>query len=216
MSVVGRIHLQAPAPRSRRDNRTAILQAGRALFARHGVAGVTFEDVARETGLTRRTIYNHFANVDGLFVASIQWTLQQLKAEMPAPPPAEQPLGSALNRIVRDLLSLFTCARFADVHLALARHGAHYPVLRRAFEQQLLGPLHEAIAAYLQARRAFEFDGDPRSTAQDIVAGVLGLAETSRLLGHTSEEAIRRALPLAQVIVQALAWPQPGQLDRVA
>lgn len=216
MSIAENIHERPHPPRGRRDNRAAILLAGRILFARHGVAGVTFEHIAREAGLTRRTIYNHFANVDDLFAASIQDMLQQVKACMPAAPQAKQPLRPALGRMAHDLLGLFTSACFTDLHLALVRHGADRPALRRIFERQLLDPLHAALAGYLRARHAQDFVGDPRRIAQEIVVLMLGLAETSRLLGRSGEEAMRHGVPLAVTIVDTLVRPRQVLLDRVA
>ncbi|WP_171012525.1 MULTISPECIES: TetR/AcrR family transcriptional regulator [unclassified Sphingomonas] len=216
MFIVGNIPPETSAPRSRRENRAAILLAGRALFARHGLAGVTFEHIAREARLTRRTIYNHFANVDELFVAVIHQTLRQLKAQVPAAPPGEQQLHPALNRFMRDLLVLFTSTCFSDLHLALVRHGNDHPELRSAFEREILDPLGTSLATYLGTRRARDFHRDPQRGAEEMVAIMLGLAETSRLLGRTSDEAILHGLPLIAAIVQALASAQPNPLCRVA
>lgn len=213
MTVAIDIRAQASIPRSRRDNRQAILVAGCALFARHGLAGVTFDDVARETGLTRRTIYNHFANVDDLFLASTQGMLQQLKARLPATPAVEQPLGIAIDRFVRELLGLFTHPRFADVHLVLVRHGTDHPVLRRAFEQQVLAPLYAMFSAYLRARSAHTRVDESCRMAQEVVTAVLGLAETARLLGRSGEEAARHVLPLAGTIARTLVQ---GERERLA
>lgn len=217
MFIVGDIHPETSAPRSRRDNRAAILHAGRALFARHGVAGVTFEQIACEARLTRRTIYNHFANVDDLFLGVVHQTLRQLKAQMPAAPPVEQQLHAGLTRFMRDLFGLFASPCFSDLHLALVRHGNDRPDLRSAFARELLEPLHAGLAGYLGARRARDFHRDPQRSAREIVAIMLGLAETSRLLGRTGEEAIRHALPLIGALAQALAQTQQqNPLCRVA
>ncbi|NYT41977.1 TetR/AcrR family transcriptional regulator [Sphingomonas sp. R-74633] len=216
MYVVGNSHPQAPAQRSRRDNRTAILRAGLVLFSRHGVAGVTFEDIAGETGLTRRTIYNHFANVDDLFAGSIKWALEELSAQLPPAIPAERPLDLALDRYVRDLLSLFTSPRFAEVQLALVRHDTDRPVLRAAFDHMLVDPLYDRFATYLYARRLREDGSDPHRIAREIVAVVLGLAEAARLLGRSAEETLRDARSPAVMIARTLATPKRTPLVQVA
>ncbi|NWP47806.1 hypothetical protein, partial [Escherichia coli] len=61
-----------------------------------------------------------------------------------------------------------------------------------------------------------DFHRDPQRGAEEMVAIMLGLAETSRLLGRTSDEAILHGLPLIAAIVQALASAQPNPLCRVA
>jgi TetR/AcrR family transcriptional repressor of mexJK operon len=216
MYVVGNDHHQGFVPRSRRGNRAAILLAGLVLFARRGVAGVTFEDIAGETGLTRRTIYNHFANVDDLFSASIKWALEELSAELPAAIPVERPLDLALDRYVGDLLALFTNPRFADLQFALVRHGPEHPALRAAFDRMLGDPLCDRFAAYLRARRVYEGSGDPLRIAREIVAVVLGLAEAARLLGRSADETLRDARSPAVMIALTLATPQRTPLVQVA
>lgn len=63
-----------PAPRSRQaerseETRRALLDAGRALFAEHGYAGVGTEEVVRRARVTRGALYHHFADKRALFRA---------------------------------------------------------------------------------------------------------------------------------------------------
>jgi TetR/AcrR family transcriptional repressor of mexJK operon len=44
-----------------------VLEAGRTLFLRKGYAGTTLEEVAAQAGLTKRTVYNNYADKDALF-----------------------------------------------------------------------------------------------------------------------------------------------------
>lgn len=43
-------------------NRRAVLEAARALFARRGVTGVTMEEISREAGVGKGTLYRRFPN----------------------------------------------------------------------------------------------------------------------------------------------------------
>ncbi|RZS31458.1 TetR family transcriptional regulator [Herbihabitans rhizosphaerae] len=49
--------------------RAALLDTATALFAEHGFAATTLEDVARQTQVTRGAVYHHFANKSALFEA---------------------------------------------------------------------------------------------------------------------------------------------------
>ena len=40
--------------------RAAIVEAGLACFDRHGIAGTTLQDIAREAGVTKGAVYHHF------------------------------------------------------------------------------------------------------------------------------------------------------------
>lgn len=52
--------------RHRRATRAHIADAAAALFARHGYDGVTVDDVAREAGVARKTVFNHFPSKEDL------------------------------------------------------------------------------------------------------------------------------------------------------
>src|SRR3954451_8779052 len=61
-------------------NYDAVLAAGKTVFARFGV-DAPFEDVAREAGVGRRTLYRHFQTRDHLFVAILQERVDLLDAK---------------------------------------------------------------------------------------------------------------------------------------
>jgi TetR/AcrR family transcriptional repressor of mexJK operon len=44
-----------------------VLDAARTLFLRQGYAGTTMEEIAAQAGLTKRTLYNNYADKDALF-----------------------------------------------------------------------------------------------------------------------------------------------------
>jgi TetR/AcrR family transcriptional repressor of mexJK operon len=48
-------------------SRAAVVAAARTLFLRQGYAGTTMEDIAALAGLTKRTLYNNYADKDALF-----------------------------------------------------------------------------------------------------------------------------------------------------
>ena len=55
----------------------AIVDAARALATEHGADGFTVEGVARAAGVSRRTVFNHFATVDDLLVAVCEQILAE-------------------------------------------------------------------------------------------------------------------------------------------
>jgi TetR/AcrR family transcriptional regulator, mexJK operon transcriptional repressor len=48
-------------------SRAALVDAARTLFLRKGYAGTTMEEIAALAGLTKRTVYNNYADKDALF-----------------------------------------------------------------------------------------------------------------------------------------------------
>jgi AcrR family transcriptional regulator len=80
-------------------NYDALLAAGKNVFARFGV-DAPFEDVAREAGVGRGTLYRHFPTRDHLFVAILQERVDFLDAkatELVAAPDAWQALSEWLR-----------------------------------------------------------------------------------------------------------------------
>jgi TetR/AcrR family transcriptional repressor of mexJK operon len=49
-------------------SRAAVVDAARTLFLRKGYAGTTMEEIAAQAGLTKRTVYNNYADKDALFI----------------------------------------------------------------------------------------------------------------------------------------------------
>lgn len=61
----------------RLQRRDAIVDAARSLAAAHGSDGFTVDQVAQLAGVSRRTVFNHFATVDDLLVAACQQILAE-------------------------------------------------------------------------------------------------------------------------------------------
>jgi AcrR family transcriptional regulator len=59
-------------PRVARDTRRQILDAGYTLFYRKGFARVGVDDIASLAGVTKRTLYYHFASKDDLLAAVLE------------------------------------------------------------------------------------------------------------------------------------------------
>jgi len=59
----------------RAERRLAIIDAARALATEHGSDGFTVDQVALRAGVSRRTVFNHFAGLDQLLVAACEQLL---------------------------------------------------------------------------------------------------------------------------------------------
>ena len=69
-----------------------ILRAAGVALAARGLAA-TIEDVADAAGVSRRTIFRHFATRDALFVAVIRAGVRRYAEQIPAPPPDDDLSG---------------------------------------------------------------------------------------------------------------------------
>jgi AcrR family transcriptional regulator len=66
--------------RSRAESRRRLLEAGRRLFVKHGVASVNSNEIARAAEVATGTFYLHFANKHELFGAIVRDLLADLRA----------------------------------------------------------------------------------------------------------------------------------------
>lgn len=66
----------------RAATRRALLDAGRALFADEGYAGVSLERLVGRAGVTRGALYHHFDDKRGLFRALVEEVEEELEAEV--------------------------------------------------------------------------------------------------------------------------------------
>jgi AcrR family transcriptional regulator len=130
-------HRRATAER----NVTAILDAAEALL--EGRAPATIAAVATEAGVSRVTVYAHFATREELLEAVVQRAVERAAATFDAARPGEGPPLAALERVIaagwRELEHNAAMAQAAAEHLspaALTRsHGAAQHRLRELVER---------------------------------------------------------------------------------
>jgi AcrR family transcriptional regulator len=93
--------LRTPPPKERADaarNRAAVLQAAAGLFAEHGVAAVSMDQVAAAAGVGKGTIFRRFGDKAGLAVALLDTRERELQEAILHGPP---PLGPGADREAR-------------------------------------------------------------------------------------------------------------------
>lgn len=98
----------------REQRHRALVDAARALATEHGAGGFTVERVAALAGVSRRTVFNHFAGVDQLLVAVCGQVLEEatddlvegverLTADLPPGPEGGAAALEALGRATLDV-----------------------------------------------------------------------------------------------------------------
>lgn len=100
--------------------RELILDAAERLFAAHGLEGVAVRDLARETGLTPSSLYNHFPGKQALYDAVLERGLR----------PVVEMAAEAWQEAAFDATQLR--ARVDRLVSHLARHPDIAPLLQRA------------------------------------------------------------------------------------
>lgn len=107
---------------SEADETTArILDAALVCWARFGVAKTTLDDVAREAGCSRATVYRYVANRLALVAAVVDREVDRLTADVLAAGAAGTDLEEAVVRM------MLTAARTLDAHEVLGRALEYEP-----------------------------------------------------------------------------------------
>jgi AcrR family transcriptional regulator len=95
--------LRTPPPRERADaarNRAAVLRAAARLFAEHGVAAVSMDQVAAAAGVGKGTVFRRFGDKAGLAAALLDARERELQEAILRGPPPLGPGAEAPDRLV--------------------------------------------------------------------------------------------------------------------
>jgi len=177
--------------RKKAATRQALHEAALSLAMRHGLDGVTVEDIADEVGVSRRTFSNYFANKEDAVVHADRERMRTLLSLVKARPAGERP-WLALRRAVGDLYRDRTIPdpEWVEQLRLLRRHPSL--LARQATDQMTL---ERDLAAVLTDR------------AQDLEE------ELARLMTATFLAALRTAGALW--LEQSGGQPLPELVDRL-
>lgn len=94
-----------PPPPGRREirsaaRRTAILDAGLGLFARHGLHGTRMEEIARQAGVSKTNLFYYFPSKEAIYIAILQRLLERWSDPLSEIRPEDDP-GRALAGYIR-------------------------------------------------------------------------------------------------------------------
>ena len=81
------------------SNRSRLLEAAAAAFAREGLDAANINDISLGAGLAKGTVYNYFASKEALFAAVVEEACRRVSADAAVPGP-EIPTGERLRRLL--------------------------------------------------------------------------------------------------------------------
>ena len=156
-------------------NRAKILDAAARLFARHGIAAVSMDQIAAAAGVGKGTLFRRFGDKAGLAAALLDNLERDLQEAVLFGPPPLGPGAPPLDRLVAFLRAY---AEFLDEHLELihlsetARPGARYRVgvywlWHRHVALQLAGARDDIDADYLAHVLLAPLAADQRKALRD-------------------------------------------------
>lgn len=134
------------SPVTRSDK--AILAAARSLFLARGCAAVSMDDIAREAGVARQTVFNRFKNKDSLFRAMIadHWANWGQGAAI-EPVPFDAPVEDLLRALARSIAAFQNDTEHLQFQRLVVEESRHNDWIGPAAYQMGKRPKMKALAA---------------------------------------------------------------------
>lgn len=131
----------------------AILDAGWALFLSQGITATSIEAIARKAGVSKVTLYTHFADKQALFEAAIHREMLRIEQaqQITAGEAEPAPIVEQLNRFGLGIMGFLTSPPAIDFYAVIAGELRRHPALARAFYDLGPGRTRSNLAAILTA-----------------------------------------------------------------
>lgn len=203
-----------PRPDMRAERIPQIIQAAMVVFARNGFVQTRMEDIAREAGLSKATIYLYFAGKDDVIVAILQTMFEHGFAALNTLLAAESSVSTSLSIWTRQRMQeIRENAGFLSIgfefYAAAARQVATRQVLQRYYHQYRTG-----IAALIQKGiEQGEFNTtEPQQMAIAIISIYEGLI-VLWMLDSTTIDLVSVAEQAVQALLAGIAKPRDAGVE---
>jgi TetR/AcrR family transcriptional regulator, mexJK operon transcriptional repressor len=162
------IHLRAESRSARK--RQAILEAATTLFLRNGYRGTSMDEIAALAGVSKQTVYQHFADKQSLFSEIVTSTVEQVAGPIHDEVIGLQDSGDVeadLRGLARRLLGQVMQPRILQLRRLVIGEAGRFPELGRTFYEQGPGRTIAALATVFErlADRGVLQPGDPQLAA---------------------------------------------------
>ncbi|MFB9887377.1 TetR/AcrR family transcriptional regulator [Balneatrix alpica] len=140
------------APTLSEQKRAAILQAAISEFSQHGFQATSMDRLAAVAQVSKRTVYNHFASKDELFLAMVQHLIALLSNAISVRYQPDRPLKQQLSEIAAQEMALLTDADFILLSRTLMGEAIHSEQVALLVAQEI-GKSASQLQAWIQAAR---------------------------------------------------------------
>ena len=152
-----------PQVRPDEETRHLIAQAARRMFAAKGFAGASMDDVAREAGISKKTLYRLVPTKADLFKATIRDRIARFMLAIDIEALWTVPIAEALERIMTEYGMLTLSPESVAIQKLVIAESEQFPDLSAAFFAEAVMATQQVLGDFLarQCRRgALDLD-DP-------------------------------------------------------
>jgi len=138
------------------DNAKArqILDGARTVFLAHGFDAASMNDIAREAGVSKGTIYSYFPSKGALFAALVREDKRQQAEQLSIYEDLDGPIEEALRRVGFALMDVILEPAHVAQTRTVAAVAPKFPEIGRAFYEAGPEHGHQRLAAWLARRSA--------------------------------------------------------------
>lgn len=184
--------------------RQQILSGARQVFSELGFERASVDLIASRAGVSKATVYNHFADKHALYVACIAHDTDEMRAGLSAC--LDEPSGDVehvLQRVGERIMAVLLSPPVVELHRHVIAEAARFPDIGRTIFEHGARVVYDAIASYLErwTRTGVLRIEEPRAAAVQFVALCQGdLVARARLalleypVDDEVREAVRRAV----------------------
>lgn len=174
--------------------RAGIILAAKRAFFEHGYAAASIEAIAADAGVSKVTVYNHFQDKRGLFIAAVEDECENIRGRLVFDD-AAGPIRERLTAFGEAMVAFLSRPEMVRFEQRIAAEVEHEPELGECFLEAGPRRMHRALASLLEreaARGKLSLE-DPMQAAEHLAAMCKGLADLERrFTGNTDLAAARR------------------------
>jgi TetR/AcrR family transcriptional repressor of mexJK operon len=136
-----------------RNSKTDQLMRGaRKVFMERGFEGASVDEIAREAGASKATLYSYFPDKRQLFEAVMQAECGRTGEVLPTGP-ADEPLEAALRRMARGFSAFLFSPGAQEMFRVCIAEAGRFPELGAAFHATGPAQAHARLAGFFEAAR---------------------------------------------------------------
>ncbi|MGI3185208.1 TetR/AcrR family transcriptional regulator [Nioella aestuarii] len=191
------MNINAPLKKGRKFDQ--VIDGAREVFLREGFEGASVDQIARDAGVSKATLYSYFPDKQALFLAVLTSQCQMQSEQAMGIEILQRPVPEALYSIALSFLNFLMSDFSIQVFRVCVAESTRFPELGRAFYDSGPKQVLDQIAAYLGSEKVaqeLEID-DPHMAADQFLQ-------------------LCRADMLLRKILNVETDSSPEQMDRIA
>lgn len=158
-----------------------ILQGAMQVFLAHGYAKTSMDRVAAAAGVSKQTIYSHFQDKEGLFVALIESvTIRRLQLECQSDPFQGEP-NVVLRRLAESFLAKMDDPEYIAFLRLVIAESARFPELAQLYTRTVIQYGFQNLSSYFQAHPELNI-ADPEATARIFLGALVAFILSQEIL----------------------------------